>query len=298
MLVSNLHAGSVSARTKEVIVKALQADFKLEVADTIRREHASDLARDAVDRDFQAVLAFGGDGTINEVVQGLAETDLALGILPGGTTNVMARSLGIPSDPVEATAFVAARLRSGTRRRINLGRINERYFVFSAGMGLDGEVVRRVEADPERKRRSPEWLFVSNAFRAGLGEYRGTDAFIKLRVDGDEPQQVMTAVFCNARPFTYFRRFPVDVCPQARLDAGIDAFGLKKLRTTTVPRLVWAVFVSRSHVKWRSSYYRHDVSGAEVTATRPAPMQVDGDYLGEHDHARISLVHDALDLLV
>lgn len=298
MLVSNLHAGSVSARTKEVIVKALQADFKLEVADTIRREHASDLARDAVDRDFQAVLAFGGDGTINEVVQGLAETDLALGILPGGTTNVMARSLGIPPDPVEATAFVAARLRSGTRRRINLGRINERYFVFSAGMGLDGEVVRRVETDPERKRRSPEWLFVSNAFRAGLGEYRGTDAFIKLRVDGDEPQQVMTAVFCNARPFTYFRRFPVDVCPQARLDAGIDAFGLKKLRTTTVPRLVWAVFVSRSHVKWRSSYYRHDVSGAEVTATRPAPMQVDGDYLGEHDHARISLVPNALDLLV
>lgn len=298
MLVSNLHAGSVSARTKEVIVKALQADFKLEVADTIRREHASDLARDAVDRDFQAVLAFGGDGTINEVVQGLAETDLALGILPGGTTNVMARSLGIPADPVEATAFVAARLRSGTRRRINLGRINERYFVFSAGMGLDGEVVRRVEAAPERKRRSPEWLFVSNAFRAGLGEYRGTDAFIKLRVDGDEPQQVMTAVFCNARPFTYFRRFPIDVCPQARLDAGIDAFGLKKLRTTTVPRLVWAVFVSRSHVKWRSSYYRHDVAGAEITATRPAPMQVDGDYLGEHDHARVALVHDALDILV
>ncbi len=147
MLVSNLHAGSVSPRTKEVIVKALQADFKVEAVDTARRDHAADLARDAVQRGFDAVLAFGGDGTINETAQGLAETDVALGILPGGSTNVIARALGIPPNPVDATAFVASRLRTGQRRQINIGRIDSRYFLFSAGMGLDAEVVRRVEAD-------------------------------------------------------------------------------------------------------------------------------------------------------
>ncbi|HEY7875101.1 MAG TPA: acylglycerol kinase family protein, partial [Actinomycetota bacterium] len=101
LLISNARAGSVSARTKEVIVKALSADFKLEVADTAARNHATELARDAVDRDFDAVLVFGGDGTINEAAQPLIGSDVALGILPGGSTNVMARSLGVPRDPVE-----------------------------------------------------------------------------------------------------------------------------------------------------------------------------------------------------
>src|SRR5687767_9659908 len=105
MLISNARAGSVSTRTKEVIAKALSADFKLDVVDTQSRGHASDLAKEAVDLGFDAILAFGGDGTINEVAQDMVSTDIALGIIPGGSTNVMARSLGIPIDPVDATAF-------------------------------------------------------------------------------------------------------------------------------------------------------------------------------------------------
>ena len=134
LLISNERAGSVSARTKEVITKALQADFKLEAVDTTGRDHATELAQDAVDRGFDAVLVFGGDGTVNEAAQGVVATDVALGILPGGSTNVMARSLGIPRDPVEATAYMASRLRSDTYRRVGVGRVNARYFLFSAGM--------------------------------------------------------------------------------------------------------------------------------------------------------------------
>ena len=297
MLISNLHAGSVSTRTKEVIVKALQADFKLEAVDTARRDHAGDLAREAVDRGFHAVLAFGGDGTINETAQGLCETDVALGVLPGGSTNVLARSFGIPADPVEATAFVAERLRSGTRRRINVGQIDERYFIFSAGMGLDAEVVKRVESDPERKRNSREWAFVSNAFKAGLTEYRGMDPLITLTVSDHEPVRVMTAVCCNARPFTYFKRFPLDVCPDATLDGGLDVFGLRRLRAVTAPRLVWALFVTRSHRRWRSAHYYHDVETVDLSAERPLPVQVDGDYIGEFAQRQIRLLKDSLDFL-
>jgi diacylglycerol kinase family enzyme len=298
LLIANARAGSASPRTKEVIVKALSADFKLEIADTEARDHASELARDAVDRDFDAVVVFGGDGTINEAAQGLVGTDVALGILPGGSTNVMARSLGVPVDPVEATAFVAERLRSGTRRRIHVGRINQRYFVFSAGMGLDAEVVRRVEADPDGKKRRGEMLYLSHALKVAFTKYRGLKPMITMEVEGTEQCRVLLAVCCNARPFTYFGPRPVDVCPEATLDAGLDIFGLTRIHTRTIPRIAWAVLVSRSHIKWKHSCYFHDVNTIRLTADHPLPIQADGDYLGEWEQAELHLVRDALDLLV
>lgn len=298
LLVWNSHAGSVSRRTREVIVKALQADFKLDVAETQARNHATELGRDAVDRGFDAVLAFGGDGTVNEVAQGLAGTDVALGIVPGGSTNVLARAVGVPRDPVEATAFVASRLRSGTRRRIGVGRLDDRYFLFSAGMGLDAEVVRRVEQDPEGKRRNAEGVFVANALKVALTRYRGADPGVTLEVPGAEPQRVVFAVCSNGRPFTYYKRWPVDACPSAHLDRGLDVLGLTRVRTVTIPRIAWSLFVSRSHVRWRTCRYFPDVPSARLTADQPLPVQVDGDYLGERTAVTLTHVPDALDLLV
>ncbi len=297
MFVANPYAGSVSNATREVMLKALAADFKIEDVETQAREHGSELARDAVDREFDAVIAFGGDGTINEVAQGLVGTDVALGILPGGSTNVMARSLGIPRDPVEATAYLAQRLRSGTRRRINVGRADERYFLFSVGMGLDGEVVKRVEADPQGKRDHGEWLFLWNAIKAALGEYRGVGPLITMRVEGGPEERVALAISCNGRPFTYFKSLEVDVCPHAQLDGGLDVFGLEKVTTRVVPWIAWAVLVSRNHIRWRNATYHHDVTTLDLAADRPLPVQVDGDYIGEWTSAHIELVADALDVL-
>lgn len=298
MLISNSNAGSVTARTREVIVKSLQADFKVEAADTERRDHATDLARDAVDRDFDAVIAFGGDGTINEAMQPLVGSGVSFGFIPGGSTNVAARSLGLPRDPVEATAFVASRLRSNSRWTVNVGRIDRRYFLFSAGMGLDAEVVKRVEADPEAKRKRGEWFFLSNAFKAGLTEYRTTKARLTMTVDDEEPAEVVLAICCNGRPFTYFKRFPVDVCPEAHLDKRLDFYGLTKLRASTVPRLISGLFVTGAHTRWRTGRYHHDVPGATFEAEEPTPVQVDGDYVGDWTSARLDLVPDALHLLV
>jgi diacylglycerol kinase family enzyme len=298
LLIANSFAGSVSHRTREVIVKALAADFDLEASETTSRDHASELARAAVADGVDAVLAFGGDGTINEVAQGLVGTDVALGILPGGSTNVMARALGVPRDPVEATAFVAAHLRSRTVRRINVGRFQERYFLFSAGMGLDAEVVRRVEENPEGKRKRGEWLFAANAVKAGLTQYRLRDPEITLEVEGAEPEKVVLAISCNARPFTYFGRFPVDAAPLAQLDGGLDFVAFKRLRGIGLPRLVWSLFVSRSHPRWRNVVYHHGVMKGRITADQALPVQVDGDYIGERDNAEIHLVPSSLSLLV
>jgi diacylglycerol kinase family enzyme len=298
LFVSNPRAGSVSSRVKQVIVKALEADFKLEVAETTARNHAGELARDAVDRDFDAVIAFGGDGTINETIQGLVGSEVALGLLPGGSTNVMSRALGVPRDPVEATAFVASHLKSSTKVRVNTGRLNDRYFLFNTGMGLDAETVRRVESDPEGKRRNHEKLFVRNAFQAGLTEYRGVAPMVSMEVTGAEPVNVVTAITCNGAPFTYLGRWPVDVCPGARLDKGLDVFGISRLSARMIPRLVYSLFVSRSHVHWRSTSYHHDVTAVRLRAQKPMPVQLDGDYIGHLDKADISLVPAALSLLV
>lgn len=298
LLISNARAGSVSDRTREVIVKALSADFKLEVADTVARNHASELSADAVDRGFDAVLVFGGDGTVNEAAQGLVGTGTALGVLPGGSTNVTARSIGVPADPVEATAFIAARLRSRTTRRINVGRLGDRYFLVGAGMGLDAEVVHRVEADPEAKRRNPHRTFLINALKAGATQYRSSDPGISVSADGADPVKVVFVVCANLRPLTYYKRWPVDGLPQATLDGGLDLFGLTKVRLVTIPRIAWSVFVSRSHVRWRSSIYVHDFDKARWEADRPLPMQVDGDYLGESDGVDVTVHRDALALVI
>lgn len=298
MLISNARAGSVSTRTKEVIVKALSADFKLEVADTQSRGHASELAREAVDLGFDAILAFGGDGTINEVAQDMVSTDIALGILPGGSTNVMARSLGVPANPVDATAFAASHIRSGTRRRINVGRIGARYFLFSCGMGLDADVVKRVEADPEGKRRSAKMTFLKHALNVGFTRYRNAEPTITMEAGNHPPEKVLFTIVCNARPFTYFGRFPLDACPEARLEQGLDFLAMTRIHSLTIPRIVWGVFVSRSHIRWKNSRYLHDVTEGLLRATQPMSVQVDGDYIGEVDRAMIRMVPSALDLLV
>ncbi len=298
LLIVNARAGSVSPRTKEVIVKALSADFKLEVADTAARDHATELGRDAVDRGFDAVLAFGGDGTINEAAQALVGTEVALGVLPGGSTNVLARSLGVPMDPVEATAYVASRIRSGSIRRINVGRVNSRYFLFSTGMGLDAEVVRRVEADPEGKKMNHDWLFLRHAIAAAFTRYRGVPPHITISVDGKDPVKGVLAIVCNGRPFTYFKKWPVDVCPEASLDEGLDILSLRHVRAGTIPRIAWGLLVSRGHVNWRISSYTHDASRVKLSADEPLPVQVDGDYIGEMTEAEIELVPNSLGLLV
>jgi len=297
MLISNPRAGSVSTRTRDVIAKALSADFKLDVVDTARRDHAQDLARDAVDAGFDAVIAFGGDGTVNEVAQGVVKTHVALGILPGGTTNVMARSVGIPSDPVDATSFLAGRLRRGSKKRINVGRFGERYFLFSCGIGLDAEVVRRVEADPRRYESGREWRFLKHALTAGSTVYRTTVPKMKLVVEGDEPFETLFAICCNSRPLTFFKKMPMDVCPEAHLDEGLDLFSLSKVRAPTIPRIIWSTYVSRSHPRWRNGRYFHDRTAASFEAYEPLPVQVDGDYIGQHLLGDIALVKDALDLL-
>jgi diacylglycerol kinase family enzyme len=299
LLVTNLTARAVSQRLKQVIVKALSADLKLEVADTQARHHATELAQDAVDRGFDYVIAFGGDGTINEVANALVGTDTALAILPGGMANVLCRTVGIPVDIVEATGYLINRVQSGTSRRINVGRMDGRCFVMSCGIGLDASTVRRVEENPAAKRRWEDWFFLYSAFRSALSEYRGKEPYIKLTAGPEgESEEVVLAIILNTPQLTYFKRWPVTIAPEARLDKGLDVVGMRKFPLRYIPPLFWSAFKTKSHVKWKHVWYRHDVTSVRLSSSGlPFPIQVDGEFVGDRTEVEVELIPNGLAIL-
>ena len=171
LLIVNPKATTTSARSRDVIAGALRSEVTLELGYTRRRGHARALAGDAASNDVELVVALGGDGTVNEVVNGLMsvpeEIRPALAVVPGGSTNVFVRALGLPREWSEATGVLLQALREGRSRSIGLGMADDRYFTFCAGLGLDAAVVRRVEAARRRGRRSTPGLYM----RSTLGEY-------------------------------------------------------------------------------------------------------------------------------
>jgi diacylglycerol kinase family enzyme len=297
LLISNPNARATERRVTEQVTQALTGRFTLEVAESTARDDATRLAGEAVASGFDAVIALGGDGTVNEIAQALVHTDVALGIIPAGTTNVMARSIGIPADLQEASTFLASRLDSDSKRRVNVGRIADRFFLFGAGMGLDAEVIRAVEARPDKKQKLGHLYFLQQAFSTAR-RHRGVSPTISMSVEGGETELVALALCANAGPFTYFGKRPLHVFPHVELDEGLDVFGLTRIGTMTIPRLAWAFLVTRSHLGWSVSRYHHDVSSVELRAATPLPVEVDGDYIGEWDQASVHLIPQALDLVL
>lgn len=299
VLITNPEATSVTPRTREVITRALSSDLVVDVAETKRRGHAQHLAAGAVHEGFDVVLVLGGDGTLNEVINGIATTDIPLGILPGGGTNVLARTHGIPEDAVEATAALLERLRDGTApRQINLGRVNGRYFAFCAGVGFDAAVVRAVERRFRMKRAIGEWFFVSTALRLFFFAYDRRQRPVTIRLpDGTEHRDLRLAICGNSNPFTFLGERAFKVTPLADADRGLDVTAVRSLGTHHVLRFLWRAFGSGGQIHLRNVLGLHDLDSFEVVTTRPMPWQVDGDYAGEAERFEFDSVPGALQLL-
>ncbi|MEZ5252014.1 MAG: diacylglycerol kinase family protein [Ilumatobacteraceae bacterium] len=228
LLVVNAFASSVTARNTVVVHRTLSRGNDVEVVETNRRGHATRFAQDAARRGLDVVIGFGGDGTLNEVATGVAGTDTAIGVLPGGSTNVFARTIGTANDPVLAATQLAAGLAAGDIGPIGLGQVNGRFFCFHTGIGYDAAVVREVERRASLKRWLGHPLFIAASLRTWAAGYdRRTPHF---RVGGtdatgdpfDVPDGWFTIVL-NTNPYTYLGNRPLDLSPAATLDRGLVA---------------------------------------------------------------------------
>jgi diacylglycerol kinase family enzyme len=283
LLIVNPWATSVSARLKNLVVYALRGRYDIEAVETQSRNHATALTREAVGEGFDLVVAFGGDGTLNEVVNGIAGSDVPVSVLPGGCTNVVCRMLGIPTDVVDATEHLLHLADDLRPRRIDLGRVNGRYFVFSSGVGIDAEATAWVDSRPWLKSRSGDLAFTIAAVQSFLRNYRAKPPHMAVEVGGQRVEGV-SAMVQNSDPYTYFGSRPLRLCEDISIDNG--ALSLLMMRRTTTldaPGVVRQLFSRNGRVAYQRrarSFTRVQHARIFSLDGRPLPMEVDGDYIG------------------
>ncbi|MGK5734019.1 diacylglycerol/lipid kinase family protein [Streptomyces sp. URMC 124] len=319
LLVVNPSATTTSARTRDVLVHALASDLKLEVATTEYRGHARDLARRAAESgNTGLVVALGGDGTVNEVVNGLLhdgpdpEGLPRLAVVPGGSTNVFARALGLPNDVVEATGALLDALRDGTERTVGLGLaggtpgtedegVPPRWFTFCAGFGFDAGVIGRVEQQRERGKRSTPALYARQVMRQFVGETHRRRGTITLERPGEEPlENLVMSIICNTAPWTYLNNRPVYASPQASFDTALDVLGFTKLSTTAAGRYATQLLMSTPErgPRGKHTVSLHDQTQFTLHSQVPLPFQMDGDHLGVRSSVTFTGVRRALRVIV
>jgi diacylglycerol kinase family enzyme len=287
LVIVNPYATTVSERLKNLVVYALRGRYDVQAVETEARDHATELCREAARDQYDVVVAFGGDGTLNEAANGLVGSETPLTCLPGGATNVFCRTIGIPTDVVDATEHLLRMADAFEPRRIDVGRVNQRHFIFASGAGLDASVVERVDSHPKLKARAGEWYFTYAAFSTFTRRYLLNPPHVRVEAAGREVDGV-TVVVQNSDPFTYFGRRPIRLCPDAGLESGsLSAAVLTRASPLDIPTVVARVFSGRAGTVTR--HRRIDGLGA-VSEMRvssrdgePFPLQVDGDYVGEFD---------------
>lgn len=298
LLLFNPEATSVSPRVRDVIAHALDDVVSLQIEQTEARHHATDIAREAAATGVEIVFVLGGDGTLNEAINGLAGSDATLVPLPGGGTNVLARTLGYPHDPIEATAVVIERLAEKAEpRRVNLGEVNGRRFAFCAGVGFDAQIVHEVERRFQMKKKIGQPYFVYQAFRTFFLKYDRRHPAITIRAGGRVIDDALLAIVCNSDPYTYLGARPFRVCPEAGLDRDLSLLALTKMRTVGALRVVGKAFSSARQGSMRFVESLADLQTIEIECARPLPYQVDGDHAGEGTHFEFRTLHDALSVL-
>ncbi|HYM55572.1 MAG TPA: diacylglycerol kinase family protein [Solirubrobacteraceae bacterium] len=300
LIIVNPYATTVSDRLRHLVVYALQGRFEVDAVDTEARGHATELCREAAHEGYDIVVAFGGDGTVNEAANGLLGSPTPLCCLPGGSANVFGKMLGIPGDVVDATEHLLAMADDWRPRKVDLGVVNGRCFTFASGLGLDASVVERVDANPRMKARFGPYFFTLVAVRTFARRYLLRPPRLEVRAGGRTLQGV-TAIVQNGSPFTYFQDRPIEIADGAALDSGMLAGGvLHRATLVSMPFIAWRAFSRRARVaRHRQVTGLADMSELTVRSAdgRPLPLQVDGDYIGQVHEASYSILPQALNVI-
>ncbi len=299
LLIVNTAASSVTARARVVIQKALSADHEVTLKETNRRGHAARLAQGAAADGFDVVAVLGGDGTLNEAANGLAGSQTALAVLPGGSTNVFARTIGMVNDPIEATSQLLSALAARSVQRVGLGQANSRYFLFHAGIGFDAAVVAQVEKLAPLKRYAGPALFVMAALRTWARGYDRRHAAFSVISDNLTVDDGYFCICLNTDPYTFFGNRPVHLSPGTSLGAPLGLVVFDKLTLPVLLPVLFAAF--RNGLRPERAGHARLEEGARwltIKGRRPLPYQLDGDYVGEVDQIDLRWVSEALALVI
>jgi diacylglycerol kinase family enzyme len=288
-LIVNPQATRVTPELTLEVERELAAAGEVETLLTERPLHGAELAVQAAD--VERIYVFAGDGGYNEVVNGL-DRDVPVGFIPGGSTSVLPRALGIPRDPREAARSLA---QSTTERSITLGRVNGRRFTFSAGLGLDAELVRRVDAlGRDAGRRAGDLAFARKLL--GIFAERRGRFEPSMEIVGVGP--VAFALVANGNPYSYVGRLPLRIAPQASFEGGLDLVAPRELKARLLPQVAWWALAGRGQDRSPKVLYVHDADELHVISETPVPLQVDGEDLGDVTEAVFEAERAALRVLV
>ena len=311
LLIVNPQATTTTGNSADLAIRSLAGLVDLDVEHTRYRGHARELAAAARG---ELVIVLGGDGAINEAVNGIMarspgqargaapeqEEAPLLAVIPGGGGNVFAQALGLPADAAAAIARITQVIKEGQCRTIGLGLAGDRYFTFSAGLGMDAEVVREVERMRASGHRESPALFLRTMVRQyWSGTDRRTPA-LTLERDGQPstPDLFMTAI-TNRSPWTYFHGRAVLPVPNPDFNSGLDVFALRKVRATTIVSAVGQMLLFRRRSpRGRNTLTVTGLESLTIRSVRPIAFQVDGDYLGETEAVKFQFVPHALRVAV
>ena len=297
----------MSERQRDVLAHALgnaSSASELQIEQTANRGHAAALAcramRDAVD----VVIALGGDGTVNEVANGLLTDGVhdkvpALGVVPAGSTNVFARAIGLPNNAIEATGVLLDGLRHGRRRPISLGRLEDRWFMFTAGIGFDAAIVGAVERQRARGKRSTHALYARVGVREFLRADRRHPTLHVELPDGSTLDNLFYAIVANCDPWTFIGNRPLRPTPEASFDGGLDVYARKRMGTFSAAYSLGQMLRKNPKSKggW-GAVLQHDLPGFVLHADEPTPVQVDGDLLEPREKMQFWSVPKALSVVI
>ncbi|MDP2288251.1 MAG: diacylglycerol kinase family protein [Actinomycetota bacterium] len=302
LLIVNPQATTTSRRMTDLVIHAFADALQLEVATTEHRGHGIELGRQAREADLDVVITVGGDGIINEVVNGLITGGAAprtqLATLPGGSANVFARALGIPNDLVEAGAHLLEGIKQGRKRTIGLGRANDRWFTVNAGVGLDAEVIAAMEHKRRRGRKASPSRYLTTMAATMIKSARNRVPQLTLTRGELVVQDVYLSLVQNTAPWTYLGNWPIQMCPAADFNGGLDLFALRKIDVPTALQSTRRLLVQRTPSALSSVIAWHDEQEFRISALKPMAFQIDGEGMGEVTEVRFSSEPAALTVVV
>ncbi|MFQ6327074.1 diacylglycerol/lipid kinase family protein [Nocardia sp. CWNU-33] len=303
LLIVNPNATSTTPATRDLLAHALESRTQLTVAHTQHRGHAAELAQWASTNEMDLIVVHGGDGTVNETINGFLPLPQLndgqawlprLGVIPGGSANVFARALGISPDPVTATNQLIDLLTLDSDRKIGLGIADDRWFTFSAGVGLDADVCEAIDASRANGRAATPGHYVRTTVRQFF-RAKGKEPSVRIEIPGHAPVDgVHYAFVTNASPWTYLNSTPVHTNPGTTFETGLGVFAVRSMAVVPTLMLARQLLATNGHPKSRNLFREDDVPSVRIVAAEPIGLQIDGDFIGKRNMVDFTAVPDVL----